>query len=203
MSNPENAATPDQEVNWEKRFKDTQGAYTKSQQELKATMAKMEALEKLVQPKIELDPEQSRQLDDLKYSDPDAWRDKINSLEKEASQKQREVLDSASKQAAMEAEMDRRLHVLDEFNRANGLNISDETIQYDVPPRITKKLENGEVTFEEFLVDVKTYLETPKKIGDSNKTLEQPSLGKVGGNASPTKDAQEKDLVQTYSKLTF
>jgi len=207
MSNPEqNAdATPSQgseSVDFEKRFKDTQGAYTKSQQELKAAQAKIDILEKLAKPKVELDEATKTELDDLKYSNPDEWRARVNKLEIEAINKQQESLTLAQQEAMREAELASRAQLLDEYNRANpNLVITDDVIKYDIPPRITKKLEDGEVSFEEFLNETKNYLEKPKKIGDGNKTLNQPNLGLQGGNDAPSKDALGKDIVANYKDI--
>ena len=127
-------------VDWEKRYKDTQSVFTKSQQELKAVKAKLDVLEKLTSPQIQVTPEVQKELDDLKYSDPDAWRVKMNSLELEARQKHQSILSEAEKQATFQAELDRRAQLLNEYNLSHpNYPITDEVIQFDVPPRILKK----------------------------------------------------------------
>lgn len=210
MSNPETKkldATPETTnsgVDFEKRFKDTQGAFTKSQQELKATRAKLEALEKLTAPTVELDSQTKEELDSLKYKDPEAWRAKINSLEEEAKRKHNEMLSEAGKQAALQAELESRAQILNDFNASHpDMQITDEVIQYDVPPRITKKLEQGEVSFEAYLEEVSNYLQAPKVVGDGNKTLEQPNLGKVGGDEKPSDGAVKADIVKDYKNIVF
>jgi len=191
-------------VDFEKRFKDTQSAYTKSQQELKAAKAKLEALEKLTAPKVELDEQTKQELESLKYEDPDAWRVKMNQLETEAHRKHKDTLDEAGRIAAQQAELERRKQVLADFNVSHPeLVITDETIQYDVPPRITQKLEKGEVSFETYLEEVAEFLQAPKVIGDGNKTLNQPNLNKVGGDDTPTDGAVQKDIVKDYKNIVF
>jgi len=191
------------QTDYEKRFKDTQSAYTKSQQELKAAQAKLEALEKLTKPQIELDKETAAELESLKYEDPDAWRAKVNQLEAEASRKHSETLDEAGRLAAQQAELERRAQVLAEFNASHGIQITDEVIQYDVPPRITAKLEKGEVSFEAYLEEVNNYLNSPKVIGDGNETLNQPNLGKAGGDSEPQEGAIKADIVKDYKNIVF
>lgn len=211
MGNPEQpkvvdaTAKPDgNAVDYEKRFKDTQGAYTKSQQELKAAQAKLDALEKLTTPKVELDEAAKAELDELKYSDPDSWRNRMNGLEVEAQNKHRNTLDEASKQAMAQAEMGRRTQVLEDFSKNHpNLVINDEVIKYDVPPRITNKLESGEVTFEQYLDDVAQYLTAPKVVGSSNTTTGQPNLGQTGGGDTPTDGAIKKDIVKDYADIVF
>jgi len=214
MGNPE-ATKPDAtstntvdeakaKIDYEKRFKDTQGAYTKSQQALREAQAKLEALEKLTVPQVEVDEATKTELETLKYEDPDAWRAKVNQLESEAVRKHQETLDEAGRLAAQQAELERRAQVLEEFNRSHpDIALTDEVIQYDVPPRITKKLENGEVSFEAYLEEVKDYLQTPKVVGDGNKTLNQPNLTKVGGDDKPSDSAVKADIVKDYKNIVF
>jgi len=191
-------------IDYEKRFKDTQAAFTKSQQALKEKEARLEALEKLTQPSLQLDEATKTELDSLKYEDPDAWRAKVNQLESEAVQKHQETLDEAGRLAAQQAELERRGQVLEEFNRSHpNIALTDEVIQYDVPPRITKKLENGEVSFEAYLEEVATYLQAPKVVGDGNKTLNQPNLSKVGGDDKPSDGAVKADIVKDYKNIVF
>jgi len=191
-------------VDYEKRFKDTQAAFTKSQQALREKEAKLDAIEKLTQPKLELDEATKTELDTLKYENPDAWRDKVNNLEREAMLKHQETLNEAGRLAAQQAELERRAQVLSEFNSSHpDVQLTDEVIQYDVPPRITKKLENGEVSFEDFLEEAKNYLVSPKVIGDGNQTLNQPNLNKVGGDDKPSYSAVKGDIVKDYKNLVF
>jgi Skp family chaperone for outer membrane proteins len=190
-------------IDYEKRFKDTQGAYTKSQQALKEAQAKLEALEKLTVPKVEVDEATKAELEALKYEDPDAWRVKVNQLESEAARKHQDTLNEAGRLAAQQAELERRAQVLEEFNRSHNINITDEVIQYDVPPRITKKLETGEVSFEAYLEEVVEYLAKPKVIGDGNEVLEQPDLNKIGGDDKPSTGAVSKDIAANYKNIVF
>lgn len=210
MSTPVNTDTIEQssesqqQVDYEKRYKDTQAAYTKSQQELKAVTAQVDVLEKLTTPQIQIDAETQRELDDLKYSDPDAWRTKMNNLELEARTKHQSTLSTAAQQAAIQAELERRTQVLDEYNRSHpGYEITDEVIQLDVPTRITKKLESGELSFDNFLTEVKDFLYSPKKVGTANKALEQPNLGNIGGGDTPSDTAVTLDIAANYKNIAY
>ena len=200
----QNGSESQQSVDFEKRFKDTQSAYTKSQQALKAANAKLAILEQLTQPQIELDAATQKELDDLKFSDPDAWRAKMNNLELEAKRKHQTVLSEAEKQAAYQAELDRRAQVLEEYNASHPtMPITDEVIQYDVPARITKRLESGEITFDEYLQEVHNFIYTPKTVGTPNKTLGQPNLGNLGGGNTPGENSGSKDFVDNYKNMTL
>lgn len=200
----EHSSESQQQIDFEKRYKDTQAAYTKSQQELKAVKAKVDVLEKLTTPQIQIDAEAQKELDDLKYSDPDAWRTKMNNLELDARSKYQNLISAAEQQAAIQAEMDRRTQVLNEYNRSHpGFEITDEVIQLDVPTRITKKLESGELSFDDFLGEVKEFLYAPKKVGTTNKTLGQPNLGNLGGGDTPSDTTISKDIVANYKNIAY
>lgn len=190
-------------VTAQKRYRDTQGAYTKSQQELKAKLAELDTLKGLYRPQLVLEEGVRQELEDLKLTDPDRWRAKLNQLEKESELNYSDNLTKAGQQAQIAAELERRSQVLADFNTSYGLNIDNTTIELDIPGGITKKLEKGEVSFEEFLLEVKDYLETPKIVGSNTKTLNQPNLTKAGGDSTPTKDAVEGDIKTKYKAMIF
>jgi hypothetical protein len=181
-----------QVIDWEKRFKDTQAAYTKSQQELVSTKAKLKVLAEPRREDLNLSPEQKAELDDLKYENPDEWRVKITKLEQEAQNAREEKISELS-------QLELRKLAFAEFS-ANHPDVifTDEIINFDVPYRIKHKLEKGETTFEEFLQEAYDYLKTPKKVGTDNQTLEQPNLGNVGGGHTPSKDAIAGQIVSDY-----
>ena len=200
----EHSSESQQQIDFEKRYKDTQAAYTKSQQELKAVKAKVDVLEKLTTHQIQIDAEAQKELDDLKYSDPDAWRAQMNNLELDARSKHQNLISAAEQQAAIQAEMDRRTQVLNEYNRSHpGFEITDEVIQLDVPTRITKKLVSGELIFDDFLGEVKEFLYAPKKVGTTNKIVGQPNLGNVGGGDTPSDTSISNDIVANYKNIAY
>ena len=206
MGTPEESNTATQpEVDWkvefekaEKRRKDTQAAFTKSQQALKAKEAELQVL-KTTGPAIT--PEVAKELEDLKFKDPDAWKSRLDELKDKHNAtivaKTKELTD----QVVHQSELERRASVLAEFNAANpSLVITDEVIQYDIPPRITKKLAEGTVSFEDFLVEVKEYLNAPKKV-KADGVEQQPNLSKVGGGSTPTVDSGK--VATSYEKEIF
>lgn len=206
MGTPEVSDTATQsEVDWkaefekaEKRRRDTQAAFTKSQQALKAREAELQVL-KTTGPAIT--PEVAKELEDLKFKDPDAWKSRLDKIQDEhnatIAAKTKELTD----QVVNQSELERRASVLAEFNTANpGLVITDEVIQYDIPPRITKELAEGKVSFEDFLVKVKEYLSTPKKV-KADGVEQQPNLSKEGGGSTPTVDSGK--VKTSYEKEIF
>ena len=191
-------------VDYKKRYKDTQSAYTKSQQLLKATEAKLNVLQELVKPQINLDQATQKELDDLMYSDPHAWRNKMNELENKAKAEYSNTLSEAEKAASLQVELERRASLLDEYNRNHpNAPITDEVIKFDVPPRITSKLEKGEISFDDYLTQVHEFLYTPKKIGSGQEVLRQPNLSNLGGGPEASEGAASKDYVANYKNLTL
>lgn len=200
MGTPEGTApaTNNESVDWkaeaelaEKRRRDTQAAYTKSQQELAATRAQLKVMKETGGPA--LDQGKLAELEDLKFSDPDAWYKAKVALESEAHNTFQSKLAEAS-------ESEVRLAKLEEFKATHpGFELTDD----DIPPRIAKKLASGQVSFDEFLQETYDYLVTPKVIGDANKTLEQPNLGKVGGGITPSAAATSKDIVSSYKNEVY
>jgi len=187
----------------EQRFKDTQAAYTKGQQTIKALEAEKAKLLELVSAstQVTLTPDEQEALDALKYEDPEAWRNKLNSLEKKASVDARANLDNltgeARKAAEYQFELSSRQQVLDTFNASAPIPITDELIDNEVPPRITKKLAEGKISFEEFLQEVSDYVNTGKVIKNET-TSTQPNLGRVGGSTLPTDSKPEATLSKNY-----
>jgi hypothetical protein len=193
----------------EKRRRDTQSEFTKIAQAKKALEVENNALKKKAvgSVKIELTAEQAEELDDLKFSDPEAWRKKMNKYEREAHAKQEKELEEeiakVSSDALAKDELERRKEVLIEFNREHpDFQLDDEVIQNDIPPRITKRLETGEISFEAFLNEVYEYTKTGKTVYQE-KTRNQPNLSKVGGGSKPDKHAEKEDIILSYNKEVF
>jgi hypothetical protein len=183
----------------EKRRRDTFSSYTKAQQELKALQARTKLLEEkaLANVPAQLDDRMRAELDELKYSDPERWRRRMNQLEAEVKSKTRDELD---KQATQVSELELRREVLATFMEEHpGFELSDEVIANDVPPRYTKLLEKGEISFADFLQEVHSYLTSNKVVKSTEQVLEQPSFTKTGGATAPTNKAMAADIVSSYS----
>lgn len=192
----------------DKRWKDTQAAYTKGQQTLKALEAEnaklIEQLQKVSQ--VSLTTEEQESLDSLKYNDPEAWRKKLNELEHRATSEARAKIDEltgpAKAAAELQFELSRRQQVLEEFNASADVQITEELIADEVPPRITKKLAEGKITFEDFLQEVATYVRTGKVVKNDD-TLNQPSMSTIGGGKAPNDTKPQEGIVQKYKKVLY
>ena len=191
----------------EKRRRDTQSGYTTAKQDVKALEVERDALaeklSELASKSFKLSEDQREELEDLKVVDPEAWRQKLNTYEEAARQSTTEMLAETKVASSQASETERRRLILEDFTRENGDIITDTVLANDVPPRFTKALVDGTTTFEEFLVDVKAYLETPKVVSSGEEVAKQPNLNKAAGGSAVQKSAVDKDAVASYDKVTF
>jgi len=189
----------------EKRRRDTESALSKTRNQLKTEEAQRLALEEhgAAHAQINLTPEEAESLATLKFEDPDAWRQRMNELEQRATTTYREEISSVTSQASQEAELNRRAQVLERFNAAHpDGQITDETLVNDIPPRMTRKLEEGEITFDDFLIEAHNYLVSPKSILGT-KAPATPNLGRAGGGTEPSDAAQAVADLDSYANTTF
>jgi len=186
----------------EKRRRDTQASLTKSNQKLKALEATNSALQEELKKsvKVSLTQEQTDELEDLKYSDPEAWRVKMNNYESQAHSDLNAKLTSTYTDADKAAELSRREEVLAEFLAANpNTALNDDIIANDVPPRLTKRLEEGAISFEEFLEEAKDFIVQPTFAIANEENKENVNLSKVGGGSEVAAGAVEEDIITSYS----
>lgn len=188
---------PQEQIDWEKRFKDTQAAYTKTRQEIATLRAKLTVSGVGEKPSLVIPEERKEELEELKYSDPDKWRNELSKLESDAET----VFNNTVKQMT---ELEHRQLVFQEFQASHpDITLTDKVVNDYVPPRITKRLENGEITFEEFLQESYEFLKAPKVIGDANSSPEAPNLSKVGGGALPSDTAAAKLIANSYKNEIY
>lgn len=174
-----------------------QAEYTKSRQEIAALKAKSAALEKhLASANFTLPPEVEAELEQLKYSDPEAWRQKLNAIEN----KRAKDLDT---EISRQVEVERRTQLLAEYNAANPDYKIDDYVAENVLPRgMVNKLEKGEVSFDSFLKEASNFLKSIVKHGPGNseKAGKQSPITQVGGGVStmqniPDMEDDEDDVV--------
>lgn len=190
----------------EKRRRDTESKLGKTTHALKALeVEKAELQGKLQQYMADnLTSGQRSSLEELKYSDPEQWRSKMNEIERAAVAKAQEELGQISLTASQRAELERRAQLLTNYNTANPqYAITDEVLANDVPPRITRRLEKGEISFEEFLDEASAYLKAGKVVGVPSTVEPQPNLGNAGGGAKPAEYAIQADLVTSYENEIY
>ena len=183
----------------EKRRRDTQAGYTKSRQDHLKVVGERDLLKQKVTPQIV----QTAELEDLKFSDPDAWRNRMNVLEREASLGIEQELQATSAKSAEAFELEERKQILRSFSEANpDFDITKPEVQDQIPPRYLKQLESGSISFEAFLKNVKKFVEAPKTAATTVPQTTEDTLANVPGRATPS-DEGKKSVSAAYGNLIF
>lgn len=193
-------------ANAERRRRDTQSAFDRTRQELTISKSKAEKLEAklLANVQLSLTNEEREELAELKETNPDAWRAKLNEHEETARTRQREELETIDDETSQLSEIERRESVLKDFLDKNpGLVLNDDVFENDLPPRITGKLARGEISFEDFLEEAKTSIQRTTKIAGSEEEEEEPQLGKAGGGDRVSDAAVTEDDNASYENTIF
>ncbi len=184
----------------ERRRRDTQGEFSRNQQAMKALQTENEQLTAGWAGDVAsvLTSEQRTELDTLKHEDPDAWRQKLNQYESDNRTSFSEKTNGIKAQVQQETELESRTRLLEAHNAANpDFALTDDVIENDLPPRFTKQLERGEISFDEFLSKSAEYLGKPKVV----KGTEVPgdvSLSKAPGSSSPEDAAIDGAVQESY-----
>lgn len=193
-----------------KSYRDNQSGFTKSQQSNKELEAERDELRtrlaNVTAGRLEITQEEKVELEGLKNTDPEAWRIRMNDIESNSKEAIQDELDSATeevrKKASGEYELKRRYTYLEEFNKGRDTQITPELLDNEIPPRITKKLAEGTLSFEEYLDEVSEYLDKGKVVG-KQKPTKTTDLNQSSGTseASGTPSKEEADI--DYSMTTL
>ncbi len=189
-----------------KSFRDTQSGYHKQGQSLKASEAENAALreklaESIKQP-LELTPTRQAELDALMFTNPQLWRQEMNKLDQqssiEATERLAELTERARTDASGQYELERRIEVLNQFNVGRDTELTDEILTNDVPRRITQKLADGIVTFEDYLDEASLYLSKGKVVANANvNTTVDLNKANGSGTLAPSEEQGKIDYSQT------
>lgn len=189
-------------VNAEKRRRDTQAAYTRTAQEKARLEAENKHLAEGWQKDFSssLTTEQQAELEELKVTDPEAWRLKLNELEETRRNKFNETRKTIQQKAVGESEVEYRQRALQEFSEAHpDLKLTDDVIQNDIPPRITKQLEAGEITFGDFLAKVAEYMTKGRVV----KPTEEKPNGGIDLGTAPGGSLPDGNAIKEASKTQY
>ena len=187
-----------------KSFRDNQSGFTKSQQSLKEMEAENTALrEQLASTpqSLGLSPADKVALDNLMTTDPVAWRQKLNSLEQEATETRRTAIEATTTKSRAETELQRRIDYLDSINANRESAITPDVLDNDIPPRMTKKLADGEVTFEEYIEEVSSYLDKGRVVANTTAPTTANLNTANGSSVAQAQTQQEGEL--SYANTTF
>ena len=186
----------------EKRRRDTQSGYTKSQQELKRTQAIAAELSSNLEREIvaKLPEDKAAELEELKHQNPDEWHKELKKLEAAQFATAKATLEEIANTAVGKSELEVRQEQLVAFTEAYpDIKITDEVIENDIPPRITKKLADGKIDFAGFLAECKDYLTKGKVLAQPDTPPDIPNLGAVPGSSAkpdgkPAPDAYDNEI---------
>jgi hypothetical protein len=163
-----------------------QADHTKSRQELAKVKAAKEVIEKQLISSTQLTAEQTEELEDLKFSDPDEWFSKKKQYEDSAlttaTNKLQETIDAASSKALEELTLEERTASLHSFQERTGITLTDDVMRNDIPPRLQKKI--TEMPFEDYLNEVATYLKKGKVVKQTDNALDQTNIGDLAGGSA-------------------
>ena len=197
----QNQDTAQAQIDWEKRFKDTQAAFTKSRQELAATKAELLAAKEMQQ--FTMPADVKARLDELKFSDPDAWRVEMNAFEQSKTAKFNEISANNTQAILSELNQEDRVQTLKEFNSLHGVEITESLLQNEIPNRIHNELNSGTIDYATYLAKCVEYMRTPKVIAGTQEVLGQPNIGKIGGGATPGEAASNLNIETAYKSMVL
>ena len=189
----------------ERRRRDTQASFTQNQQMLKALETENSTLAELLESgaATSLTEEQKEELEDLKQTDPEQWRTKLNEHETAHKAELANKREEARNKGQQESELTRRERLLSEFNEANpNIQLTDDVVDLELPGKFKKQLDNGEATFEEFLANAKAFLSKGKAV-DKGDPLADKSLSNAGGGSTPSKEALNADITESYASEIY
>jgi len=193
-------------VKTEKRRRDTQAAYSRSQQQLKQVTSAQDAAWNLLEQEISvsLTPEQQTELEELKTVNPEQWRIKLNQLENGKKAKVQTLREETTNKSTIEVELESRKELIAEYNKANpGKELTDDVIENDIPPRFTKQLEKGEITFAEFVSKCGDFLGKGKVLDKGTEADTEVDLSLANGKSKLPDDVIAKSSSMDYSKETY
>lgn len=190
----------------EKRYRDTQSAYTKANQKAKSLEVQTEKMtEHLISnATMHLSDDQRSELDRLKLRDPDQWRSKLNEYETEAQNILRGKIDEYAKEGEQVSELDLRRAKMDAFTESTGITLNDDVVQNQLPAAYSKQLSEGKIDFDEFLTKAHEFLTKTKVVkGANDEPKNSPNLGKLPGGSTPSEAAQLGDIVESYKDEVY
>ena len=171
----------------EKRRRDAQAALTPLQQENIRLKAELAAAKTPNEPTVT--PDEQQRLDDLKFTDPEAWRNEMNKIESESSKAHTEHVDRLTRIETDKVQAEAFFNAHPELDK--------EVIKQIIPTAIQKQYEDGELTIGQVL-DVGKRLLDGAPIA-SVIAPKNPEIGKVAGSDKPTEQAKQKQVEVDWS----
>jgi len=159
-----------------------------------------------------LTADQTAELEELKFTDPDAWFQKKTEMDKLNSSLASTRVADAVTQASKDADVaytakvtkGRDESVGEMLTKHNALNpetpITMDMLNLDIPPVLVNRYHKGELDSLEFLGKVSKFLYADTVI-KTEPTMTQPNLADGVSTVAPTETAETKSLEQVYAGL--
>lgn len=148
-----------------------------------------------------LTAEEQSSLEELKHQDPDAWHKKLLELRDGKKAKfQEKRTEIANKAEAVSAQAS-RAEILNAFESQYPGVLTDDVLQNDIPPRYVKQLENGEVTYKQFLQNCVDYVQKDKVLDKGETAPKVTDLSAEAGGGAPSEAARDAQDSDDYSGI--
>lgn len=98
-------------------------------------------------------------LEELKSTDPEAWRVKCNDIERQITEELDKKLQSDLAKLEETKQSSTRTRALAQFNKRRGKELTLDDVNSIVPNVLTKSLNEGKITFEKWLSEAEAYLD--------------------------------------------
>ena len=204
ISKPEKTVD-EQLIDSEKRVQDNRTAFLKKSQEAAEGKILIESLTKQLQEKSTgvsaLPQKEQDRLNDLKYSDPDAWLIELTGIDSKAAAELNITLNNIKNEATLQASKHTDEEVINEFVSKNP-NITFDNLKEDVPYKLKLKFEKNEISVQEFLTEAGKFFNSTKSYKDP-EVLGQDNINTINGSVQASKNATNKQASATYADATF
>jgi len=199
----------------EQQRRDSNSNYSKERARADKAEAKNSALEKQISQLATpqgMSPEQTAELEELKFTDPDQWYARKLAIETgnatQATVRASDAIETANKDAEtaytndMSKRRDESIEQL--LTSHNALNpetpITMEMLNLDIPPSLINGLHKGTFAPPEFLQQVSKFLYADTVI-KTEDVLGQPSLSDGSSTTTASAKAEEQSMEQLYAGL--
>lgn len=189
----------------EHRRRGTEGAYAHEKTLRKTAESVAQGLEDQIGKQAQFKPsaKQQEELEELLETDPEAWRVKLNEYETEAQLNAREGLSKIKEDAISTVLIKERTEQLNAFNTLHpDANLTPELIAQSVPKMHLDKLENGKMTYAEFLGVANTYVTSGAAV-DTDNPDKPIDLSDAPGSSEPGEEDINKQGDIDYDKTIY
>jgi hypothetical protein len=134
----------------------------------------------------------------LKFTNPDAWYQKMQELEAQKNQNVEKRFAEVKEQAQAKTTEQLRLEALEKYNATAENKLTEEQLVNYTPPIWQQQVVSGDLAFDEFLQKASQLIYANQVV----KTEQVEPTTNLNGVTGGDKDPQTKEGID-YSKITF